>query len=87
MDIERDLLYLLDQELTRYKQEKGLIDYNDMVAKFIEQDISPSFDVLFIDEAQDLSPLQWRMVRTLWAKANKTYIAGPSNVGLVCFRP
>ena len=76
MDIERDLLYLLDQELNRYKKEKGLIDYNDMVSKFIDQDISPSFDVLFIDEAQDLSPLQWRMVRTLWAKANKTYIAG-----------
>ena len=76
MDIERDLLYLLDQELTRYKKEKGLIDYNDMVSKFIDQDISPSFDVLFIDEAQDLSPLQWRMVRTIWKKADKTYIAG-----------
>ena len=76
MDIERDLLYLLDQELSRYKKEKGLIDYNDMLEQFIEQDISPSFDVLFIDEAQDLSPLQWRMVRTLWRKADKTYIAG-----------
>ena len=76
MDIERDLLYLLDQELKRYKEEKGLIDYNDMVIKFTEQNISPSFDVLFIDEAQDLSPLQWRMVRTLWSKADKTYIAG-----------
>jgi DNA helicase-2/ATP-dependent DNA helicase PcrA len=76
MDIERDLLYLLDQELSRYKKEKGLIDYNDMLEQFIEQDISPSFDVLFIDEAQDLSPLQWRMVRTLWGKADKTYIAG-----------
>ena len=76
MDIEKDLLYLLDQELNRYKEEKGLIDYNDMVDRFIRQDISPSFDVLFIDEAQDLSPLQWRMVRTLWKKANKTYIAG-----------
>jgi len=76
LDIERDLLYLLDQELSRYKQEKGLIDYNDMVEQFIRQDVLPSFEVLFIDEAQDLSPLQWRMVRTLWAKANKTYIAG-----------
>ena len=76
LDIERDLLYLLDQELSRYKQEKGLIDYNDMVEQFIRQDVSPTFDVLFIDEAQDLSPLQWRMVRTLWAKADKTYIAG-----------
>ena len=76
LDIERDLLYLLDQELRRYKKEKGLIDYEDMLEKFIEQDVSPSFDVLFIDEAQDLSPLQWRMVKQLWKKAGKTYIAG-----------
>ena len=76
LDIERDTLYLLDRELTKYKHEKGMIDYDDMLADFIKQDVSPSFDVLFIDEAQDLSPLQWRMVRALWAKANKTYIAG-----------
>jgi len=76
LDIERDLLYLLDQEFKRYKKEKGLIDYDDMLERFIEQDVSPSFDVLFIDEAQDLSPLQWRMVKTVWKKANKTYIAG-----------
>ena len=76
MDIERDLLYLLDQELKKYKTEKGLYDYDDMLEQFIDQNVSPSFDVLFIDEAQDLSPLQWRMVRTLWAKADKTYIAG-----------
>ena len=76
LDIERDLLYLLDQELKRYKKEKGLIDYNDMLEQFVRQDVSPTFDVLFIDEAQDLSPLQWRMVRALWKKADKTYIAG-----------
>ncbi len=76
MDIERDLLYLLDQELKRYKEEKGLVDYDDMLEKFINENSAPSFDVLFIDEAQDLSPLQWRMVRTLWSKSNKTYIAG-----------
>ena len=76
LDIERDVLYLIDQELNRYKQEKGLYDYDDMLEKYIRQSVSPSFEVLFIDEAQDLSPLQWRMVRTLWAKANKTYIAG-----------
>ncbi len=76
LDIERDLLYLLDTEFKKFKKEKGLYDYDDMLEQFIEQDVSPSFDVLFIDEAQDLSPLQWRMVRTLWARADKTYIAG-----------
>ena len=76
LDIERDILFLLDQELKKYKKEKGLIDYDDMLERFIEQDVSPTFDVLFIDEAQALSPLQWRMVRTIWKKADKTYIAG-----------
>ncbi len=76
LDIERDVLYLIDQELKRYKQEKGLVDYDDMLEQFITTNVSPAFDVLFIDEAQDLSPLQWRMVRKLWDKANKTYIAG-----------
>jgi superfamily I DNA/RNA helicase len=76
LDIERDILYLIDQELNRYKREKGLYDYDDMLENFIKKNVSPTFDVLFIDEAQDLSPLQWRMVRSLWSKANKTYIAG-----------
>ena len=76
LDIERDLLFLLDQELKKYKKEKGLIDYDDMLEQFIDQDITPDFDVLFIDEAQDLSPLQWKMVKKLWTKASKSYIAG-----------
>lgn len=76
LDIERDTLFLLNQELNRFKKEKGMIDYDDMLDNFVSQDISPNFDVLFIDEAQDLSPLQWKMVRGMWAKSNKTYIAG-----------
>ena len=76
LDIERDILYLIDQELSRYKKEKGLYDYDDMLEKFIKQGVSTTFDVLFIDEAQDLSPLQWRMVRALWQKADQTYVAG-----------
>jgi DNA helicase-2/ATP-dependent DNA helicase PcrA len=76
LDIERDTLYLLDRELTRYKKEKGLIDYGDMLHRFIVEDVAPGFTVLFIDEAQDLSPLQWKMVRALWSRADKTYIAG-----------
>ena len=76
VDVERDTLFLLNQELNRFKKEKGMIDYDDMLENFISQDVSPSFDVLFIDEAQDLSPLQWRMVRSMWSKSDKTYIAG-----------
>ena len=31
---------------------------------------------MFIDEAQDLSLIQWEMVRSMWVNAKKTYIAG-----------
>ena len=76
LDIERNTLYLISEELKRFKQEKQLKDFNDLLEQFILEDISPSFEVLFIDEAQDLSLLQWDMVRTLWKNSKKTYIAG-----------
>jgi len=76
LDIERDTLYLLSEELKRYKKEKGLKDFTDLLEDFIKQENKPSFEVLFIDEAQDLSLIQWEMVRSLWSKAKKTYIAG-----------
>ena len=76
LDIERDTLYLLSEELKRYKKEKGLKDFTDLLEDFIAQENKPSFEALFIDEAQDLSLIQWEMVRSLWVNAKKTYIAG-----------
>jgi DNA helicase-2/ATP-dependent DNA helicase PcrA len=76
LDIERDTLYLLSEELKRYKKEKGLKDFTDLLEDFIKQENKPSFEAVFIDEAQDLSLLQWDMVRKIWDSAEKTYIAG-----------
>ena len=76
LDIERNTLYLLSEELTRFKKEKNLKDFTDLLEEFIQQEISPKFEVLFIDEAQDLSLLQWDMVRCMWKNTEKTYIAG-----------
>ena len=36
----------------------------------------PKFDVVFIDEAQDLSLMQWDMAKTIWDKSEDNYIAG-----------
>ena len=40
-------------------------NYNDMIKKFTTQQQCPSFEVVFIDEAQDLSLLQWDMIKLL----------------------
>ena len=76
LDIERNTLFLLAEELERYKKEKGLKDFTDLLEDFIKKETLNKFKVLFIDEAQDLSLIQWDMVRKIWSKAEKTYIAG-----------
>ena len=53
-DLERDKLRIIANEIERYKKEYNLIDFNDMILRFIKSDKSPNFDVVFIDEAQDL---------------------------------
>ena len=76
IDIERNTLFLLAEELKRFKKEKNLKDFNDLIEDFIKKETLNKFEVLFIDEAQDLSLLQWEMVRKIWSRAEKTYIAG-----------
>ena len=75
-DLERDKLRIISNELERYKKEHGLIDFNDMILEFTKSDKSPKFDVVFIDEAQDLSLMQWDMAKTIWNKTNDSFIAG-----------
>ncbi len=75
-DVEFNKLKIIANELERYKKEYGLIDYNDMILNFIRSNSSPNFDVVFIDEAQDLSLMQWNMVKTIWNRTTDNYIAG-----------
>jgi DNA helicase-2/ATP-dependent DNA helicase PcrA len=75
-DITESELKRFSNELSRYKKEYNLIDFTDMITEFIKSDKSPRFDVVFIDEAQDLSLSQWDMARSIWDKTKDTYIAG-----------
>ena len=75
-DLERDQLRIIANELIRYKKEYNLIDFNDMILDFTKSDLSPKFDVVFIDEAQDLSLMQWDMARSIWNKTKDSFIAG-----------
>ncbi len=48
-----------------------------MIERLIEEKHKiPEFDVVFIDEAQDLSPLQWKLYDVLKTKAKDIYLAG-----------
>jgi|TARA_R100001530_G_scaffold1351_2_gene2414 superfamily I DNA/RNA helicase len=73
-DVEYDKLEIIANELDRYKKEYGLTDFNDMILDFVKSDKSPKFDVVFIDEAQDLSRMQWDMVNHF--NTQDSFIAG-----------
>ena len=73
-DVEYDKLNIIAHELDRYKKEYNLIDFNDMILDFVKSDKSPKFDVVFIDEAQDLSRMQWDMVNNF--NTQDSFIAG-----------
>ena len=62
----------------KYMNDKGLLDFTDLLEMFADADDTyyPELEVVIIDEAQDLSPLQWRIVDRLVKRAKKTYIAG-----------
>jgi len=62
--------------LNNYKNAKKLYDFNDMIKLLIDSPDIPNFEVIFIDEAQDLSPMQWRLFDVLKTKAKDIYLAG-----------
>tara|TARA_R100000781_G_scaffold15475_1_gene12749 strand:+ start:6182 stop:7678 length:1497 start_codon:yes stop_codon:yes gene_type:complete len=62
--------------LQLFKEDRLLVDYTDMLHKFLKEGDVPELGVMFVDEAQDLSPLQWAVVRKVAEKAKKIYVAG-----------
>lgn len=61
--------------IIEYKKATGKIDYTDMLEQWIERGTCGA-PHLIVDEAQDLSLLQWRVVEKLSSHAQETHIAG-----------
>jgi DNA helicase-2/ATP-dependent DNA helicase PcrA len=62
--------------ILKYKQIHSKLDFTDIIDKFVREGMVPDFSTLVVDEAQDLSPLQWRMVEKLAGNTKQVYIAG-----------
>ena len=71
-------LKYIDEALIKYKRARNKYDMTDMIVDFNQKhyDLMPNFDVVIIDEAQDLSWLQWKMVERIITNAKRVYVAG-----------
>jgi len=64
---------------SKHKDKKNLFDFNDLIRLTIDKRNDkdfPTFKTIFIDEAQDLSPLQWKLFDVLKEKTEDIYLAG-----------
>ena len=75
-DMPWNKLDWLNRNYNKFKKVNNLYDYTDMLVEFNEKGQAPKLDCLFIDEAQDLSKLQWETVNKLSKEAKEVYIAG-----------
>ena len=58
-----------------FKEHRGLSDFTDLLTNLTD-DRLPELEVLLVDEAQDLSLLQWDIIKRMAKKARHTYVAG-----------
>lgn len=75
-DLNYAELVQLRDTLAEYKRINLKMDFTDMVHKYVAEGTVPHIKVLIVDEAQDLSQIQWRMVSKLSDHAEITHIAG-----------
>ena len=62
------------EAINRYKQENNRADFTDLLENY--NGAALDADYIIIDEAQDLCPLQWKVLNQMAANCKKVYIAG-----------
>lgn len=71
-----DMFVHFSASYDKWKKSFGVVDFNDMLVRYLERDRPFGYEELFIDEAQDLSPLQWRVIEQIAGKVRVVYVAG-----------
>lgn len=83
---EKGLDYLETLDVNRYafvvknylafKKHKGVIDFTDMLERYLYNGPPVPVKMAFIDEAQDLTPLQWAVVDRMFQDVETLVVAG-----------
>lgn len=60
----------------QYRKDVAMLDYTDFLERYLLQCQPLNVEVAIIDEAQDLSALQWKVARHATRNAKRVYIAG-----------
>lgn len=75
-ELDASKLWFIAHNYHRYKQTMGLMDYTDMLTEYVKRGSALPVKIAFVDEAQDLTPLQWNVVNKMFSGCDTVYIAG-----------
>lgn len=64
------------EKLSAWKREHNKLEYADLLSEFVRQNAPIGAEAVFIDEAQDLTAQQWRVVRCAFEGARDMWVAG-----------
>ena len=75
-DIEKGYYNQIVKNYEFYKAREEKVDFFDCLIKYVERGDALPVKVAMIDEAQDITALQWRVIEKAFRKAEKIIIAG-----------
>lgn len=75
-ELDSKKLSLIKNNFGRFKKEMGVWDFDDLLIEFIKKDTPLPVHIAIIDEAQDLTTLQWRFCEVAFRDCNLVYVAG-----------
>jgi len=77
MDIGWHHFEYVERAYRHYKTSHSLLDFTDLLEHILlTPERLPTLEALIIDEAQDLSRLQWRLVEQLALRSQRFFLAG-----------
>lgn len=84
-DIELSYYHRLVQKYEEYKNQQHLVDFFDCLIKYVQEGVSLPCKVLFVDECQDITALQWLVIEKAFSKAEKIMLAGDENQSIYSY--
>lgn len=83
MTLDTIIAYI--EEFEQWKYQKSKLDYNDVLVNYLKKGGPLDYDAALVDEAQDLSPLQWACVAKMFGPAKYFYAVGDDDQSIFSF--
>jgi len=75
-DLDMNKLKFVSFNYKKFKEHYNILDFTDMIELFNKNNKALPVKVAIIDEAQDLTSLQWKMILIAFKNCDKLYVAG-----------